>query len=317
VQSDNSQSFSASIDSRAWIITSIVIGIILTCIVISRNVLVVVPGAAVIVISYALAPRGYALSDRSLVVKRRLWRNVAISLESVRELRPATAEDFRGTLRLWGNGGVFGYYGVFQTSKLGKCRWFLTKRSNAVVLVTEEKTVLVSPDDVSGFLAAVRGFAPVPETYAAAPMLPAGGKSGVAPWIGVGIAVIVLTVVCFAFLYAPGPPKLTLTPQALEIDDRFYPFTLSAADVDVAGIRIVDIATDPAWRPTARTNGFANAHYHSGWFRTASGRTVRMYWAEGKRLVLLPPKGSGPTVLIEENEPEKLIAQIRQEWAGK
>jgi hypothetical protein len=316
VQSDNSQSFTASIDSRAWIITSIVIGVILTCIVISRNVLVVVPGAAVIVISYALAPRGYALSGRSLVVKRRLWRDVSISLESVRELRPATADDFRGALRLWGNGGVFGYYGQFQTAKLGKCRWFLTKRSNAVVLVTEEKTVLVSPDDVPGFLAAVRGVARVPEAYAAAPMLPTSGTSGIAPWVGVGIAAIVLAIVGFAFLYAPGPPKLTLTPQALEIHDRFYPFTLGADDVDVAGIRIVDIATDPEWRPTARTNGFANAHYRSGWFRTASGRTVRMYWADG-RLVLLPPKGSGPAVLVEANEPEKLIVELHQEWAGR
>ena len=157
MQLDNSQFFPASIDSRAWIVTSIVIGVILTCVAISRNVLAGAAGAAVIIISYALAPRGYAILGRSLVVKRRLWRSVSISLESVRELRPAAADDLRGALRLWGNGGVFGYYGLFQTAKLGRCRWFLTNRSNAVLLVTEEKTVLVSPDDVSGFLAAVRG----------------------------------------------------------------------------------------------------------------------------------------------------------------
>jgi len=295
-------------------VTSIVIGVILTCVVISRSPLVLAAGTAVSLISYALAPRGYAVLGRSLVVKRRLWRSVTVSLESIRELRPATADDFRGALRLWGDGGVFGYYGLFQTAKLGKCRWFLTNRSNAVVLVTEEKTVLLSPDDVSGFMAAIRAATAVPETLPAAPMLPAGGKSAVAPWIGVGIVVIVLAIVGFAFLYAPGPPKLTLTPQALEIHDRFYPFTLSAADVDIAGIRVVDIATDLEWRPTARTNGFSNAHYHSGWFRTVGGRTVRMYWADGKRLVLLPPKSSGPAVLVEANEPEKLIGQIRQEW---
>ena len=46
-----------------------------------------------------------------------------------------------------------------------------------------------------------------------------------------------------------------------------------------------------------RTNGFANAHYASGWFRVASGKTVRMYRAGGTRLVLLPPKGDGAAVL--------------------
>lgn len=315
MQLDNSQSFTASVDSRAWVITSIVIGVILTCVAMTRMMLVGVLGAVMIAVSYALSPRCYAVSSSVLVVKRRLWRSVAISLESIRELRPATVEDFRGALRLWGNGGVFGYYGVFQTAKLGKCRWFLTNRNNVVVLVTEEKTVLVSPDDVQGFLAAIRGVAAVPETGPAAPMALSSGRSSANLWIGAVIAVVVLAIVGLAFLYAPGPPSLTLSPRALEIHDRFYPFTLSAADVDMAGIRVVDIAIDSEWRPTARTNGFSNAHYHSGWFRTASGRTARMYWADRTRLVLLPPRGSGAAVLVEANEPEKLIAEIRQDWA--
>ena len=315
MQSDNAQFFPASIDSRSWIITSIVIGMILTGVALTRMVLIGVLGAGVIIISYALAPGGYVVSGRALVVRRRLWRSVSFSLDAIRELRLAIPEDFRGALRLWGNGGVFGYYGLFQTAKLGKCRWFLTNRSNAVVLMTEEKTVLVSPDDVARFLAAVRGVAPVPETYTAAPMLPASRTSSANLWIGVGLATIVLATISVALLYAPGPPELTLTPQSLEIHDRFYPFTVSAADMDVAGIRVVDIATDPEWRPTARTNGFANAHYHSGWFRTVSGRTARMYWANATRLVLLPPKGSGAAVLVEANEPERLIAEIRQDWA--
>ena len=295
--------------------TSIVIGVILTCVVMTRNVFVGAAGAAVILVSYALAPRGYAVLGRALLVKRRLWRSVAVSLESVRELQPATAEDFRGALRLWGNGGVFGYYGLFQTAKLGKCRWFLTNRSNAVVLVTEEKTVLVSPDDVPEFMAAVRGVAAVPDTYTGALRLQMSETSSAGRWVGGAIATVVLAIVGFAFLYAPGPPKLTLTAHALEIHDRFYPFTLSAADVDIAGIRVVDITGDPEWRPTARTNGFANAHYHSGWCRTANGRTALMYWADGRRLVLLPPKGNGPAVLVEATEPEKLVATIRDEWA--
>jgi len=280
----------------------------------TRIALAGVLGAAVILVSYALAPRGYAISGGTLLVKRRLWRGFSIPLESVREPRPATADDLRGALRLWGNGGVFGYYGLFQTARLGKCRWFLTNRSNAVVLVRDEKTVVVSPDDVAGFLAAVRAMAPVSETDAKAQPRPASATESSGLWVGVGIAAIALAIVGFAFLYAPGPPKLTLTPQTLEIHDRFYPFTLSAADVDVAGIGVVDIATDPEWRPAARTNGFANAHYRSGWFRNASGRTALMYWASGNRLVLLPPKGRGAAVLVEASDPVKFAETIRREW---
>jgi len=69
------------------------------------------------------------------------------------------------------------------------------------------------------------------------------------------------------------------------------------------------------WRPVARTNGFANSHYRSGWFRVAGGQKVRMYQADARRLCLLPPKASGAAVLVEVREPEKFAQQLRQAWA--
>jgi len=86
--------------------------------------------------------------------------------------------------------------------------------------------------------------------------------------------------------------------------------------VGIDRIRIVDISQDPDWRPTIRTNGFSNPHYHAGWFRAANGQRVRMYWADGKRLVLFPPRDDGVAVLIEVNEPEQFVTMLRQEWAG-
>jgi hypothetical protein len=115
-------------------------------------------------------------------------------------------------------------------------------------------------------------------------------------------------------MYSPGPPKLTLTSNSLTIHDHFYPVTVNAADVDVGGIRIVDIRSDPAWEPTARTNGFSNSRYHSGWFRVASG-SARMYWADGAKVVLLPPRGRGAPILFQVNDPEQFVEAVRQTWA--
>ena len=64
----------------------------------------------------------------------------------------------------------------------------------------------------------------------------------------------------------------------------------------------------------ARTNGFANGHYRSGWFRVANGKTLRLYWADGTRLVLLPPKGNGAAVLLETTDPEKFLRRLREAW---
>jgi hypothetical protein len=111
---------------------------------------------------YAYSVKGYEVAGRSIVVKR-LIGDVQFSLDGLREARPAGADDFRGCIRLWGNGGMFGYYGLFRTSKLGKCTWYVTDKSKAVVVITDAKTALFSPADVGGFLAAIGAPASAPD----------------------------------------------------------------------------------------------------------------------------------------------------------
>jgi len=313
---DGSQSFSASYDLTTKIISAAVFLILAVPVVATKSVVIGALGAAVLAISFAYSPRGYEIWGRSIVV-RRLMGNVSVPLDEVRELRKATAEDFRGCIRLWGNGGLFGYYGLFRTATLGKCTWYVTNRRNVVVLVTGAKTVLFSPDDVEGFLAAVRAMAPVAGT-AAGPLAAIEPRGFGFAWIGGGlVAILALGIAGFAILYSPGPPKLTLTSGSLAIHDRFYPVRLGASSVDVARVRVVDMAVDKEWRPTSRTNGFANAHYRSGWFRVANGQKVRLYDAGGKRLVLLPPSGDGAAVLVEVPEPEGFVEEVQRAWSGR
>jgi hypothetical protein len=298
--------FSASYDTTTKVISAVVLVVFLVIIVATHSVVAGCLTAAIVVGSYAWSPRGYAVSDGYIEVNRLIGR-ARISLDGLREARAATKDDFRGCLRLFGNGGLFGYYGMFRTSKLGKSTWYVTNRGKAVVVVTGEKTVLFSPDDVEGFIAAIGApTAPVPATQ--------DGGSRPGTLAGAAIGIVVIAILAFAFLYSPGPPSYTLTPESLTIHDRFYPVTLNRTSVDVEHIRVVDFGVDTEWRPTRRTNGFANAHYASGWFRVANGETIRMYRAGGTRLVLLPPKGDGAAVLLEVGEPEKFVAEVRHRW---
>ena len=298
--------FSASYDTTTKVISAVVLVVFLVIIVATHSVVAGCLTAAIVVGAYAWSPRGYAVSDGSIEVKRLIGR-ARIPLDGLREARAATKDDFRGCLRLFGNGGLFGYYGMFRTSKLGKSTWYVTNRGKAVVVVTGEKTVLFSPDNVEGFIAAIGApTAPVPATQ------DAGSRVG--SLAGAAIGIVVIAILAFAFLYSPGPPSYTLTPESLTIHDRFYPVTLNRTSVDVEHIRVVDFGVDTEWRPTRRTNGFANAHYASGWFRVANGETIRMYRAGGTRLVLLPPKGDGAALLLEVGEPEKFVAEVRHRW---
>ncbi len=274
---------------------------------------ILVISAAIIIVSYLYSPRGYAISDGAIVIKR-LVGNVRLPLEAVRESRRTTAEDLSGTLKLWGNGGLFGYYGLFRTSKLGKCSWYVTNRGNTVVVVTAAKTAIFSPDDVDGFLAAIQAAAPAMGGASGDATRSEGRGIPVGAMAGIVIGTSALALVAVALLYSPGPPRYDLTPRTLRIHDRFYPVTLQAGEVDVANVRVVDLTMDKEWRPTMLTNGFANAHYRSGWFRVANGQTVRIYRADGLRLVLLPPKSNGAAVLIEVKDPDQFAREVREEW---
>lgn len=299
--------FTASYDTTTKIISGVVTALLVVVAVVTHSVIAACVSAAIVIGAYAWSPRGYTVSG-GLIAVNRLIGTARVPLDGLREARAATKDDFRGCLRLFGNGGLFGYYGLFRTSKLGKSTWYVTNRGKAVVVITGEKTVLFSPDDVEGFIAAIGAPTPGLETQ------DAGSRIGTL--IGPAIGIAALAVVAFAFLYSPGPPSYTLTPESLTIHDRFYPVTLNRASVDVEHIRVIDLGVDTEWQPTERTNGFGNAHYASGWFRVASGKTIRMYRAGGARLVLLPPKGDGAAVLLETREPEKFLAEVREKWGS-
>lgn len=312
-----SQTFAASWDSMAEIISASVAILLLTPVVEIHSVWIPVLAGVILLAAYAWSPQSYEIRDRTLIV-RRLGGNVRIPLNSIRQARVATADDLSGCMRLFGSGGLFGWYGLFRTAKLGKSTWYVTDKQNAVVLVTDQKRIVLSPDEVERFVNAIRIEAPqTASTDAALDALGTyDGGNTVGVVIGGVVAVMVLAAVAWAWFYAPGPPKYTLTKSTLEIHDRFYPVTLGAQSVNLAGVRVIDLATDKDWQPTLRTNGFANSHYRTGWFRAANGKTVRMYRADGTQLVLLPPSGKDAPVLLQTRDPEEFVVEVKQRWGG-
>jgi PH (Pleckstrin Homology) domain-containing protein len=303
-------SFRASYDTTTKVLSAAVFILFLVIAASVRNVISDGVLAFLFLAAYAWSPSGYSVVDGEVVI-RRLIGNVHLPVAGIREVRIATRDDLRGSMRIFGSGGLFGYYGLFRNSKLGTSSWYVTNRSQAVVLTSDTGTAIVSPDDAVGFVAALgkpsAGAAPVPDT----------GISGRSGWITGASVFVGAAIVAAIFLYKPGPPDYTLTKQSLAIHDHFYPVTLNASSVDVSDMRVIDFAKDPDWRPVMRTNGFGSEHYHSGWFRVSSGRTVRMYRADSTRVVLLPPKGDGTAVLLEAKEPDQFLAALRREWGDE
>ncbi|MEP7353878.1 MAG: PH domain-containing protein [Acidobacteriota bacterium] len=312
------RTFNARYDRMAKIGTGIAVAVLVAVPLMAMRAgtvaaFVALVSAAVIGLGFAYSPRGYEISGGALRVKR-LVGDVVFPLNTLRFVRDANAADFWGCVRLWGSGGLFGYYGLFWSKALGRSRWYVTDRSKAMILADGDRVILVSPDDREAFVAAI------PHRDSAMTATASGSASGVAGSLVVGLAIggVTLGLVASAMLYSPGRPPVDLTRDSLVIHSRFYGMTVLASSVDVSGVRVVDLQTDPDWKPVLRTGGFGNPFYRAGNFRTASGRAVKLFTTGTQRLLLLPPsREDGTPVLLDAADPDQLAARVRAEWSGR
>ena len=90
-----SKSFSASYDLTAKIVSAVVLGLLLSIAFATRSSITAGVAAAVLLLSYAYSPQGYAVLDRTLIIKRFIG-NVRSPLDGIREARTATAADLSG-----------------------------------------------------------------------------------------------------------------------------------------------------------------------------------------------------------------------------
>ena len=87
--------------------------------------------------------RGYTVTADALLIHRLFWKTRLPlgGLESVL-FEP---DAMLGSIRLWGNGGLFSFTGLFRNKTLGSYHAFATDLRRTVVLRFPSRTVVVSP----------------------------------------------------------------------------------------------------------------------------------------------------------------------------
>ena len=96
----------------------------------------------------------YELDDRRLAVRRLLWWTQVDLTGLTRVFREPAG--FKGSWRVFGNGGMFSFTGIFYSKALGRYRLFATDPNRFVVMVLSGQTVVVSPADPEAFIHAVQ-----------------------------------------------------------------------------------------------------------------------------------------------------------------
>jgi hypothetical protein len=96
--------------------------------------------------TYLFSPLGYSVRAGALVIHRPL-RSLVIPLEEIRKVQILTPEAVSSSFRVFGVGGLFGYYGLFFRTNLGGyVRFYLRNRENPILLDTKQGKLLLSPD---------------------------------------------------------------------------------------------------------------------------------------------------------------------------
>ena len=102
--------------------------------------------------------RGYVLTESQIEVQRLGWNTILpfTGLATV----SGEPQGLQGSLRLFGNGGLFGISVWFWNRRIGRFRAYATDPERAVLLrYRDGRKVLVTPHDVQHFIVRVRNLA--------------------------------------------------------------------------------------------------------------------------------------------------------------
>ena len=106
--------------------------------------------------SALFAAFSYEITDTHLLIRRLLWKtSIPLPRDVTAEFEPNA---MKGSLRIFGNGGIFGFYGWFWSTRLGRYSAYVTDMSRSVIIRMGEKTIVVSPDHPDEFVELMRLF---------------------------------------------------------------------------------------------------------------------------------------------------------------
>ncbi len=104
----------------------------------------------IIFFSYAFSPMSYTLNHKEIKIKRMI-RSISIPLSGVKDVKFDPQVGNQRAVRLFGSGGLFGYYGRFRSSHLGVHYRYVTDTKRSV-LIYADKTYVISPDKPEMFV---------------------------------------------------------------------------------------------------------------------------------------------------------------------
>jgi hypothetical protein len=150
--------YKASLDKTAILITSLVTLIFGALIVFNFSLPLALFLILIYLICLLLKPLSYEITQDELII-RRLIKSIRINRNDIKSLELIEKATLSGTIRTFGVGGLFGWYGKFANFQLGAMTWYVTRRDKPVLIIKKDsKKILISPDEAEAFAKEFNGF---------------------------------------------------------------------------------------------------------------------------------------------------------------
>ncbi len=154
--------YKTSLDNLAKVVT-IVITILFAAIIVGQFSLIndetiSVPIFTTIVLSiiyfgtFSFRPINYKLTKDKLIIHRPL-SDIEIDRIEIKTVEQLDKGKLSWAVRIFGVGGLFGYWGKFSNTKIGTMTWYATRRNNAVLVTTiYNKKIVLTPNEPEKFV---------------------------------------------------------------------------------------------------------------------------------------------------------------------
>ena len=97
--------------------------------------------------SWLFSPQSYNINENALIIHRKI-SDISIDFDSIEFIEHLTSQQIKGTIRTFGVGGLFGYFGKFHVPKIGSCTFYSSQRKNLILIKTNKKKYIITPDEI-------------------------------------------------------------------------------------------------------------------------------------------------------------------------
>ena len=106
-------------------------------------------------IAFAFRPIRYVITNDEIIIIRP-FVNAYIKRSDIVNVECLDRNKIKSSIRTFGIGGLFGFYGNFANLSLGRMTWYITRKDKLVQLMTNDnKKIILSPNETELFIQAM------------------------------------------------------------------------------------------------------------------------------------------------------------------